>query len=470
MFFTENKTILPPLNGEEFLPPVSRWTSIAGFFLLGNVCIAIALAASVKYNVTVKANAAVRPAGEVKVVQSVIEGTVKNIFVKENQFVKKGDAIARLDDLESRIKTSQLEGNIQEARLQLVQVDAQIQSLDNQIEAEKKVIERTVVSAKADLRLNQRELQDRQIKTQSESIAAKANLQKTEAGLQKVIADLEFAKTDRDRYKQLADVGAVGKREYELRLRTVEQAQLTVATERKAIDIAKANLNTAKAGENPSNAGVAIAHERIAQESAKGESSLAVLMRDRKGLVQRQIEMRSQIIQAQKDLMRNKLQIQNSVIRASSNGIILKLNLRNPDQVVRPSEAIAEIMPQNTPLILKAMIPAGDIKNVAVGHKVQLRFDGCPYPDYGTLLGKVDAISADAIAPQANNSSGLAAPATLPGTSHFEATIKPDKTSFGNSKAVCNIQAGMNAKADIISKEETPMQFILRKARLISDI
>jgi HlyD family secretion protein len=470
MFFTENKTILPPLNGEEFLPPVSRWTSIAGFFLLGNIGVAIALASSVKYNVTVKANAAVRPAGEVKVVQSVVEGTIKSIFVKENQFVKKGDAIARLDDLESRIKKSQLEGNIQETRLQLVQVESQIQSLDNQIEAERKVIERTIASAQADLTLNQRDFQDKQIKTHSESMAAQANLQKAKAGLQKVIADLEFAKTDRDRYKQLANMGAVGKREYELRLRTVEQAQLTVETEKKAIDIAKANLNTANTGLNPSNATVAIARERIAQESAKGESSIAILMRDRKALVQRQIEVRNQMMQAQKELMRNKLQIESSVIRASSDGLILKLNLRNPDQVVRSSEAIAEIIPQNTPLLLKAMIPASDIKKVAVGHKVQLRFDGCPYPDYGTLFGKVDAISGDAIAPQVNNTSGSVASAALPGTGYFEATIKPDKMSFGNSKAVCNIQAGMDAKADIISKEETPMQFILRRARLISDI
>jgi HlyD family secretion protein len=41
---------------------------------------------------------------------------------------------------------------------------------------------------------------------------------------------------------------------------------------------------------------------------------------------------------------------------------------------------------------------------------------------------------------------------------------------FGNGDRQCYIQSGMEAKADIISKEETALQFILRKARLITDL
>ena len=133
---------------------------------------------------------------------------------------------------------------------------------------------------------------------------------------------------------------------------------------------------------------------------------------------------------------------------------------------MRSSEAIAEIVPDNAPLFIKALIPTAEIKKVAVGQKVQLRVDACPYPDYGTLKGVVNTISPDAIAPQTNNT-GAATPTAA---SYFEVTIKPDSLSFGNSDRQCRIQAGMDAKADIISKEETALQFMLRKARLITDL
>jgi len=48
------------------------------------------------------------------------------IYVKENQVVKTGDAIAIIDDSRLQTKRSQLPTNIQQAQLQLVQINAQI--------------------------------------------------------------------------------------------------------------------------------------------------------------------------------------------------------------------------------------------------------------------------------------------------------------------------------------------------------
>jgi HlyD family secretion protein len=393
-----------------------------------------------------------------------MEGTIKSIFVKTNQIVKKGDIIAQLDDTELHIKNSQLQGNIQEGNLQLAQIDAQIKALDTQIEAEKRVIERTVASAKADLARNQREYQEQQIKAQSQVLAAEANLQKSEVGRQKAKTDLVFAIKEQDRFQQLVKEGAIAQRQFDEKQLIVLQTKAAVEGEQKAVDIAKANLQTAKAALNPSEGMVAIAQERIAQETAKGEAGVAAFIREKKALIQRQIEMRNQTRQSQKEVEKNNLQRKNSVIRATSNGVILKLNLRNPGQVVNPSEAIAEIVPQNAPLVIKAMVPAAEIKKVAVGQTVQLRVDACPYPDYGTLKGVVGAVSPDAMGSQSNNTG------TIPSVSYFEATIKPERLSFGNQNRKCLIQPGMDAKADIISKEETALQFMLRRARLISDL
>ncbi|RDH47377.1 HlyD family secretion protein [Fischerella thermalis] len=469
MLYTHNQKFLPSVNIDEFLPPISRWTTLAGIFLVTNVATAIALASYIKYNVTVKTSATVRPTGDIRIVQPEIEGTVKGIFVKENQIVKQGDVIAKLDDMELHIKNSQLQNSIEEVNLQLAQIQAQIQALDIQINAEKQVIETTVISAQADLARNQRAYQQEQVKTQSELLSAQANLQKAEASLKKAKADLNFAKQDRDRYKELAQYGAIGKRDYEQRKLAVEQAELAVEAEERAIDIAQASLLTAKAALNPSAATVEIAQERIAQEKAKGQSSIAALIREKNTLIQRQIELRNQIKQYQQELQKNIIQMQSSVIRATSDGVILKLNLRNPGQVVRPSEPVVEIVPQHAPLVVKAIIPAAEIKKVEIGQKVQLRVDACPHPDYGTLQGVVTAVSPDTIAP-VNNSDVSAASNTSPAAGSFEAIIKPESYSCGNHEHTCNLQVGMNASADIISKQETALKFLLRKARLITDL
>ncbi len=467
--YTHDQKLLPSVQSDGFLPPVSPWTSLAGVFLVGTVATAFSLASSVKYNVTVKAGATVRPTGNLRLVQPEMEGTIKQILVKENQIVKQGAVIAVLNDEQLQIKKSQIQGNIEQSRLQLIQSYAQIRSLDIQILAEKRVIKQTISSAKVELAQKQREYQERQITTTSDSLTAEGNLQKAEADLQKAKVDLDFAVVDCDRYEQLSQTGAIGRREFEQKKLAVEQAKLILKGQQKAVDIAKAKVKSAKATLNPSYATVDMAKKQVDQEIAKGESTIATLLKEKEALIQRRSEIQNQINQSRKDFQQLNTQLKSSIIRATSDGIILKLNVYNPGQVVRTSEAIAQIVPLNAPLVIKAMIPPADIKKVAVAQKVQLRVDACPYPDYGTLKGTVSTISPDAITSGSNSGTGTTGSSTA-GASYFEATVKPETLTFGHSEYKCHLQAGMAATADIISREETALQYLLRKARLITDL
>ncbi|MGH1393168.1 MAG: HlyD family secretion protein, partial [Trichormus sp.] len=391
MLYTHNQKLLPPVQSEDYLPPISPWTSLAGIFLIASVATGISLSSWIKYNVTVKAAAAVRPTGEIRLVQPKVEGTVKSILVKENQVVKRGDVIAYLDDEQLQIQKSQRQDNIQQGKLQLIQIDAQIRNLDSQIIAETTIAQRAILAAKADLTRNQREYQEKQVSTSSELIAAQANLEKAQADLQKAQADLSFAKVDRDRYEQLTKIGAIGGREFEQKKLVVEQTKAILEATKKSVDIAQAKVKSAKVTINPTDATVAIAQERIAQETARGEATIATLKKEKQALIQRRIEIQNQIGQSQKELQQIVNQLQDTILRASSDGIILKLNLRNPGQVLRASEAVAEIAPNYAPLIIKAVIPTQEIKNVALGQTAQMRINACPYPDYGTLKGVVKA-------------------------------------------------------------------------------
>jgi HlyD family secretion protein len=465
MLYTHPQEFDSRIENEHSLPPISRWTSLAGVFLIGTVIASISLSSWVKYNVTVKAAAVVRPIGETRIVQSMIDGTVKTIFVKENQVVKQGDIIALLDMEQLLIKKSQLEENIKQSKLQIVQIYAQKQSLDNQIMAEKRVIERIINSAKEDLLRNQREYQERKINTDTELMTAIVNIQKELVDLEKAQADLEFAKVDRDRYEQLSKIGAIGNREFQQKQLVVQQTTLTLQSAQKAVDIAKIKIKSNKAAVNPTTALIKMAEERIAQEAAKGEANIAALNKERESLIQRLVEIQTQIKQSKKELQQIENHRKNSIILATSNGIIFKLNLRNSGQFLRAGESVAEVVPNGASIVTKAMIPTAEINKIAIGQKVQLRVDACPYPDYGTAKGIVKTIAPDAITPQSKDTT-----ANFSGISYFEVTIQPENNSFGNNNRQCLLQAGMNATAEIISKEETALQFILRKARLTADL
>ena len=464
---TDNLSFICPYEIDEFLPPVSRWTSLAGIFLVGTVGVAITLASIIEYNVSVKATATVRPVGEQRIVQANMEGTVENIKVKENQTIQKGDVIANLATHRLQSEKSQLQGKIQMGKMQLAQIEAQIKALSTQISAQFASIEGGLVSANFELIRTKNKYREQKIKTVTDVQEAEAYLQKSVTEMKKIKADLNFAKIDIKRYQQLAEAGAISKRESEENKLAVEQKSLAVATQYRVIEIAKARLVRSKAVLDPSSTTVLIAQQRIIQERARGNATIASLKREREALIQHKVEIQKNLDNEHIKFQQIDSDLKKRVIRAPSDGVILKLNLRNQGQVVRNSDVVAKLTPIDAPLVIKAKIAPQNIDRVAVGQKVQLRVSACPYPDFGTLEGVVKAVSPDAIVPVVNQVGSINQNL---GASYYEVTVQPERLSLVMGTRQCRIKAGMEASADIISKKETALQFLLRKVRLLTNL
>jgi multidrug efflux pump subunit AcrA (membrane-fusion protein) len=358
-------------DNDQFLPPVSRWTTLGGILMVATFGGAIALASVTKYSATVKADAIVRPAGEVRVVQAATEGTVESIAVSENQTVKAGDAIAVVNASRLGTQKKQFQDTINQSQTATQQINQQLRDLENQI------------------------LASGQFQTiQNESPAAQE---------------------------------------------LVESALVKIATSQP--DVA----------------------ERLG--------------RSRRVLLVKRSSIQQQLIQSKKELNQIESKLENSVIRAPADGTILRLEVQNTGQTVQAGSAIAQIVPSDVPLLVKAKVTSQDIARIQIGQPVQIRISALPFPDYGTLKGTVSAIAPDAIAPQN--------PANNVGGSYYEVAIKPQQTYLtklesrsgqfsGNSQENVprqySIQAGMEGRADIITGQETVLTFILRKARLMTDL
>jgi HlyD family secretion protein len=437
------------LSEDELLPPASPWMTLGGFLLIGTSLLAILLASVLKYNVAVKAPATIRPTGELRFVQAAVSGPIRHIDVTANQSVRAGDRIAQIDDTNLQAQKTQIEGAIRYGEARLQQIDAQVQAVDTQIEAEEELTTRSVSEAEAELRKYERTYQELQVTT--------------EADLQSANASLALARGELTRYRELQGTGAV--------------SQLQVDGKYAAMREAEAKLRRVQAALNPIDAEVSGARERIAKAAADGAARLADLRRQKELLIQGRIELDNELLRTQKELQRVQNDLKRSVIRAPTSGMLLQLNIRNPGQVLQVGERVAFIAPLDAPLAIRAQVNAQDISKVRPNQPVKMRVSACPYPDYGVLEGVVTVVSPDAL-PSSRGETTNAAPQTgttpsSPDTSAaqantYEAIAEPKTVVLGSGDRQCRLQLGMEGTADIIWRKETVMQFVLRKARLLT--
>ncbi|GAA6622988.1 HlyD family efflux transporter periplasmic adaptor subunit [Scytonema sp. NUACC26] len=482
MLETPTPEQLPTIQGNEFLPQISPWAIVAGISVITILGSAVALSTILKYSVAVKVLATIRPAGDLRLVQAAVEGTITKILVSENQQVKKGEAIAYIDNSRLQTQKSQIQSSIQQSELQIQQIDAQLKSLESQIAAKTNLIDRNIAASKAELAGVQRNYQDQQVKAQADKNQAETNLQlarvqlerlQTEQVLsvtvQEAEAALQLAKTQFDRLQSVSSSGAISRTLLEEKEQAVkaaraklEQAKISAKNlleeKQQALKVAQLNLQRAETALNPSDASVTVAMENISQASAKGKATLASLNKERQTLLQQRLEQQKQRDRTQKQLQQINSDIYGTILRAPIAGTILQLNLRNPQQVVRPGEAIASIAPQNAALVIKTQVSSNDIDKVKPGQDVQIQVSACPYPDYGTLKGTVKTVAPDALIQPGIN------------TAAYEVSIQPQQMYVGELKNQCQLLPGMEGKADIISRQETVLKFVLRKMRLISNI
>jgi multidrug efflux pump subunit AcrA (membrane-fusion protein) len=230
--------------------------------------------------------------------------------------------------------------------------------------------------------------------------------------------------------------------------------------------MAQAKLQGLKTNLNPTNAEVSIASENLAQEQASGASTLAVVNRERESLVQKKIELNQQLEQDKRELQQIGTNLQQTMITATTSGIVTKLNLHNPGQVVKAGEEIAQIFPSDNSLVIETAVSPAEINNLKTGQQVKMQISACPYPDYGTLEGEVGQISADTIKAPQPNENALSANVNQSIPSSYKVTIRPHALYLARGNKKCVIQSGMEGKAEIIAGEETFWQFLLRKFKL----
>lgn len=136
-------------------------------------------------------------------------------------------------------------------------------------------------------------------------------------------------------------------------------------------------------------------------------------------------------------------------IRSPIDGTVKNLRYNTIGGVVRPGEAIMEIVPQRDRLVIEARLDPADRGYVRAGQPAVVKLSTYDFVRYGGLDGRVVRI-----APDTDNSTT--------GRTFFRVVVETERTWLGAEKGVLPISPGMEATVDIHTGRRTVIDYLLR--------
>lgn len=236
--------------------------------------------------------------GHVHPVSARVPGTVKQVLVQDNQFVKQGQLIATLDSKGYEIALSQAEHNLKVTQAQAKTAYSNIGFTEKQALAQITQAKGTIGTSSSGITQSKQSVEE-----------ATASVQQAQHVLQEQDAQYQKALNDYQRYKR-ADPEAISEQQ---------------------LDAATTNLKTAEAARNSANAALAQAQARLEQSRSNVKNNLSRLTQS-KGVLQGAQAQLSQL-----DVIRNQYESAKASIDTALDTVEqAKLNLAYT-QIVAPT-------------------------------------------------------------------------------------------------------------------------------------
>ncbi len=138
-----------------------------------------------------------------------------------------------------------------------------------------------------------------------------------------------------------------------------------------------------------------------------------------------------------------------TVVRSPVNGTIQQIHLNTLGGVVKPGEAIMEVVPIDDTLLVEVRVRPSDVAFLHPDQKAMLKFSAYDFGVYGGLDGVLEQISADTIEDKQ-------------GEVFYLAKLRTNKTGITHRGETLPIIPGMTATADILTGRKTILDYILK--------
>ena len=420
-----------------------------------------------------KAQGKLVPKGETYKVESIELGKISRIAVKEGEEVKAGQllvelntslAVKEVERLEQILAASKIELSQKQAQLEKVNLEYQIHE---RISAAETLGQRSAINSAKNKAKVLRQLLAQQ-KAEIEAYQTRQKLlyfvpQISQERFEQVNLELEAHKERLARLRELEKSGGVSKEfifqaeqaQRQAKLQLLENKAQEITNVSEQLFQAEQSLRDLNEQKTQSQGELATALKEVEQLEAdlkrkQGERSRMILEAEQK-IQQFKLEItqiETKIAETQNLLASAQTKLQEKSLKSPTDGVVLSLNVKNSGKVFNPGETIAEIAPDDSPLILSAVMPNQESGFIEIGMPVQVKLDAYSYQDFGTIPGKVISISSDA---KSDEKLGLV----------YRVEIELEQDHIVKDRQSIRFKPGQTATADIIIRSRRIVDLFL---------
>lgn len=322
----------------------------------------------------------IKAEGNRRTVQHLEGGIVRAILVRDGDRVRAGQVLMRLDDVQSGAQREALEAQALALMAQDARLSAELDGADG-IAWPAALLARRDEPRVADLIAGQTALfvSRRSAFLNSQAVLeARAEQHRAALGSARgqIISQERQVSLIRDEMKGVEELLRLGL-ERRPRLLALQRAEASLTGSREDLlgQVARAEAGLA---------------ETTAQMRADADARLAEAGREQREVRARLVDVEAKLDQARDVAARRD-------ILAPEDGVVLNLRYFTVGGVVKPGEAVLDIVPAQDRLIAEVLVRPGDIDTVHPGLAAELRFPAFKQRLTPYLLGRVEFVSADAV-------------------------------------------------------------------------
>lgn len=150
-------------------------------------------------------------------------------------------------------------------------------------------------------------------------------------------------------------------------------------------------------------------------------------------------------------------QLRRTVLASPVRGLVKNIRVNTVGGVITAGAPVMEVVPIADEVLVEARVKPRDIGFVKLGQPVEVKLTAYDYTIYGSLRGKVDVLSPDALGDADKGTAGAAADATW-----YRVLVKADPSTLKAGKKALEVLPGMVGTAEIRVGERSVLSFLFR--------
>ncbi len=416
-----------PLSRHHDLDPGPHRTAI---LLVASIAVFTVLAflwaAFSSLDISVHAQGRVIPSRKLQLVQSLEGGILRDLAVKEGQVVKKGQLLARVENLEYNSELGESHQNDLGMRATLARMDAELNGKAPVFpdDVQKRLPE--AVAREKTLWLTRKIEQDaardaiqRQIEQHRQEML------ETQSKVASLQANLALAQESLEIEKKLFEKGAGSRADY-------------IAAQQKVVGL-KGDLSAAELSLPRFAAAVKEAQARLIETSSR--------FRAETGTQRNETHTKDAAL---RELIAGKTdRVARRELRSPMDGVVNRLLLSTEGGIAKPGESLMEIVPLEDTLLISARVLPADIAFLRPGQAAKVRITAYDSSIYPPLSARVVRVGADAVLDEKQQP-------------YFEVHLEADKNYVGLPEEKLLIHAGMLTDASIHTGKRTVLEYLFK--------